>query len=73
MFFIKNPHSIESLYDVINAGGDTDTNGSILGAMLGALNGTEIFPKELIESIPKEYYEEVMDLANRFADKFKFN
>jgi len=73
MFFVKNPHSIESLYDVINAGGDTDTNGSILGAMLGALNGTEIFPKELIESIPKEYYEEVMDLANRFADKFKFN
>jgi ADP-ribosylglycohydrolase len=72
MFFVKNPHSIESLYDVINAGGDTDTNGSILGAMLGALNGTKIFPQELIESIPKEYYDEVMDLANRFADKFKF-
>jgi ADP-ribosyl-[dinitrogen reductase] hydrolase len=72
MFFIKNPHSIESLFDVVNAGGDTDTNGSILASMLGALNGVEVFPQALIESIPKEYYEEVMDLANRFADKFKF-
>ena len=69
MFFVKNPHNIESLFDVVNAGGDTDTNGSILGAMLGGLCGKSIF-KNLIKSIPKEYYEEVMDVADRFYERF---
>ena len=70
MFFVKNPHSIESLFDVVNAGGDTDTNGSILSSMLGALNGYKIFGENLIDSIPKEYYEEVMDVADRFYERF---
>jgi len=70
MFFVKDPHSIEALYNVINAGGDTDTNGSIVGSLLGSLNGTKVFPNELIESIPKEYYEEIIYLSGRFYEKF---
>jgi len=73
MFFIKNPHNISALFDVINAGGDTDTNGSIVGSLLGAVRGKDIFPQELTESIPKQYYEEVINLSDRFADKFGFN
>ena len=65
-FFLKNPHSIDSLYQVVSAGGDTDTNGSMLGAMLGALHGTSIFPQNLIdglkdkdrvEAVAKNFYE----------------
>lgn len=67
--FLKNPRSIETLYDVVNAGGDTDTNGSIVGALLGALNGTKIFPKHLIDGMWRREY--VLDVANRFCKKFE--
>lgn len=66
MFFLRKPHSIEALYDVISAGGDTDTNGSMVGALLGALNGPNIFPDHLIEGLDQE--KEIMLVANRFYD-----
>lgn len=50
-FFVRNPDSIETLYDVGNAGGDTDTNASMVGALLGALHGTAIFPPHLVEGL----------------------
>jgi len=65
-FFLNNPHSIESLYDVISAGGDTDTNGSIVGSMLGALNGTKIFPDGLVSGL--DQVDLIRDTANRLAD-----
>lgn len=67
-FFLQNPHSVESLYDVINAGGDTDSNGSMLGALLGALHGTSIFPQHLIDGLVER--EKVLEVAQRFAEKF---
>jgi ADP-ribosylglycohydrolase len=70
MFFLKNPNSIQSFYDVINAGGDTDTNASMLGALLGALNGMEIFPEKLVDSIPDEYRTKIENLSNRFIETF---
>lgn len=38
-FFLGAPHSAESLYRAIEAGGDTDSNGALVGGLLGALNG----------------------------------
>lgn len=70
MFFLKNPHSIESLYDIVSNGGDTDTNGSMLGALLGSLNGMSVFPKDLIGQIPAKSHKEIIDLSDRFFNKF---
>jgi len=66
-FFLKNPYSIESLYDVINSGGDTDTNGAIVGSLLGSLNGIEIFPEHLINGLKDKDY--LNDLSERFYYK----
>ena len=66
-FFLKNPTSINTLYEVGNAGGDTDTNASIVGGMLGALNGASIFPPYLIDALWQK--ERVIDTANRFYDR----
>lgn len=40
-----------ALTEVINAGGDTDSIGAILGGWLGALHGEAAFPRGLIERI----------------------
>lgn len=66
--FMCNPHSIETLYDVVNAGGDTDTNGSMVGALLGALNGTQIFPQHLLDGLWQK--EKILQVANDFCDRF---
>lgn len=50
-FFLQNPYHIRTLYDVVNAGGDTDSNGAMVGALLGALNGMSIFPQCLIDGL----------------------
>jgi ADP-ribosyl-[dinitrogen reductase] hydrolase len=41
----------ESLVAVINAGGDTDTNGAVAGAILGALCGVSAIPARWLENI----------------------
>ncbi len=66
MFFVKNPHTIDSLYDCVSAGGDTDSNGSMLASLLGALHGTSIFPKHLVDELPQR--EAILDVADRFCD-----
>jgi ADP-ribosylglycohydrolase len=65
-FFMRNPHKIEALYDVVSAGGDTDTNGSMVGALLGALNGKDIFPEHLLTGLKP--LQEVTSIANEFCD-----
>lgn len=67
--FMQNPTSIEALYDTVNAGGDTDTNGSIVGALLGALNGTKIFPRHLVDGLWQK--ERILDTAERLCDAFE--
>ena len=66
MFFVKNPGSIECLYDCVSAGGDADTNASMLGGLLGALHGVSIFPAGLIDNLKEK--DEVLDLASRFYE-----
>jgi len=68
MFFC-NPYHIKTLYGTVSAGGDTDTNGSIVGALLGALNGTKIFPQHLLDGLWRK--DEIIDSAQRFCERFK--
>lgn len=66
-FFIRGPFSIESLFDVALAGGDTDTNASLVGGLLGALRGTSVFPLKLVSGIGQ--IKEILETVNQFCDK----
>jgi ADP-ribosylglycohydrolase len=68
MFFVRNPMSIDSLFDCVTAGGDTDTNGSMIGALLGALHGTSIFPPHLVDGLRER--EAVLGVADTFFEMF---
>tara|TARA_Y100000034_G_scaffold103692_1_gene129576 strand:- start:45896 stop:46900 length:1005 start_codon:yes stop_codon:yes gene_type:complete len=69
--FLKNPQNGQSLFDIVNAGGDTDTNGSMLASMLGALHGldvlAELLPQELLDIQGKN---EIESLVEKFVEKF---
>lgn len=71
-FFIKNPYCVETMFKVAEAGGDTDTNAKIVGEMLGALHGIELFehPRyaHLIEKL--DGHQNLYHLADQFCDKF---
>lgn len=46
MWYLNNTESYEaSMIDLINRGGDSDTNGAIVGAMLGAHHGLDSIPE----------------------------
>lgn len=66
--FLRNPHSIEALYDAVNFGEDTDTIASMVGALLGAQNGTRIIPHHLLEGL--WHKDEVVRTAEEFYTAF---
>lgn len=68
MLFLRNPRSIESLYDVVSSSVDSDTNGSMVGALLGAVNGSGIFPNHLVDGL--EAAERLVETANRLCDVY---
>lgn len=72
MFFIRNPNSVDSILDVINAGGDTDTNAKLVGEMLGALHGMKIFEENewILKGLTIK--DEVLTLADEFCDVVGF-
>jgi ADP-ribosylglycohydrolase len=43
--------ALSSLAEAIAAGGDTDTNGAIVGALVGCLHGPEGLPRDLVRRI----------------------
>ncbi len=57
----------ESLVAVIQAGGDTDTNGAVAGAILGALHGASTIPDRWIAHIARAG--ELISLADRLLDR----
>lgn len=67
-FFLRNYENIDSLYDVVSGGGDTDTNGSMLGSLLGALYGQSFFPKNLVDGLHD--LTTVQNVADQFCKKF---
>jgi ADP-ribosyl-[dinitrogen reductase] hydrolase len=68
-FWVNNHDNVQLLFDVIEAGGDTDTNASIVGSMLGALHGKSIFPRRLVNGLV--HRDEILTLADDFCDKFE--
>ena len=42
----------ETVSLVVSAGGDTDTNGAVVGAVLGARFGTTAIPERWMERLP---------------------
>lgn len=69
-YFVRNPKSIKTLYEVAEAGGDTDSNASMVGALLGALNGFEFWEKHPHLLLELNCFDEIEDLANQFCDTF---
>jgi ADP-ribosyl-[dinitrogen reductase] hydrolase len=57
----------ESLVTVIQAGGDTDTNGAVAGAILGALHGVESIPERWKARIAGA--DRLISLADRLLDR----
>lgn len=68
MFFVSNPLSIDALFDVVSAGQDADSNASMIGALLGALHGTVIFPAHLVDGLRDR--KAVLEVADQFHEKF---
>lgn len=68
-WFVKNPHSFQILQQVVEAGGDTDTNASIVGEMLGALHGFEALKTHLpwaIEGLVG--INDLLSITDKFCD-----
>ena len=63
--------TINGLYDIVSAGGDTDTNGAMWGALYGVMHGEKGFPEELIDGLRN--LECVLDVADRFSEKLLDN
>lgn len=57
--FASNHNSFDAVWKTALAGGDTDSNASIVGSLYGALNGTSHIPEYLLAGLEKrEYIEE---------------
>lgn len=60
--FLRNPWDFrKGVLEAVNAGGDTDTNASVVGALIGANNGIYGIPKEWRGFRPE--YKEIENLA----------
>jgi ADP-ribosylglycohydrolase len=57
----------ESMLMVVHAGGDTDTNGAVAGAVLGALHGAEGIPDRWIGGIARR--ERLTEIADQLLEK----
>ncbi len=54
LWCINTPDSLEqALIRIVNAGGDTDTNGAVAGAVLGARYGAEAIPERWLSCVPQ--------------------
>ena len=66
-FFLQSPSDISALYKVVNSGGDTDSTGSMVGALLGAYNGISVFPTYLIDGLDQK--DKIIEVAEKICDK----
>ncbi len=56
-------------FDIINKGGDADTNACVAGGLLGAKYGINAIPKYLVEKFYN--YDECLDIANKLYEIHK--
>lgn len=68
-FFLRDPHSYRTFCDVVNAGGDTDTNGSLMGGLLGALHGNRFWPPHLYDGLWRN--REILGACHEFINALK--
>lgn len=72
-WFLHDWSSMQVLQQVVEAGGDTDTNAKMVGEMIGALHGLSLFEtknnKWAIECLGNTA-EQLVDLADEFCDAF---
>jgi ADP-ribosylglycohydrolase len=70
--FLRNPNSVQCILDVINAGGDTDTNAKMVGELIGSLHGLDIFMQEENRWMVDQLlcFNEIVSLANELCDLF---
>ena len=57
----------ETMVSVIRAGGDTDTNGAVAGAVLGALHGAGSIPPRWTAGVPRA--ERLIQIADRLLER----
>ena len=69
MYFLRGHANFECVIELVNAGGDTDSNAALAGALLGALHGRAIFPQHLVDGLRDK--DRVLELAGRFCSKFR--
>ena len=71
-YFLKDWSGIQILQQVVEAGGDTDTNAKMVGEMLGALHGLSLFqqPENEWTITGLKCFDELMKLADVFCDTF---
>lgn len=69
-YFLRNPTSVDAMFEAVLAGGDTDSNASFVGGMLGALNGREIFDSQPWLREGLKDYDKVIAVADAFCTKF---
>jgi ADP-ribosylglycohydrolase len=62
----SGPDPFAALVAVIAGGGDTDTNGAVAGALLGAAHGAGVWPYRLVDALAVR--EQAEDLAPRLLD-----
>jgi ADP-ribosyl-[dinitrogen reductase] hydrolase len=68
LWCLEHPEDFEeSLVTVIHAGGDTDTNGAVAGAILGALHGASAIPERWTARIPNAG--QLVSLADRLLER----
>lgn len=71
-YFFRNPSSFQAINDVGRSGGDTDSNAAIVGNMIGALHGMELFeqPENRWALEGLGCFEELDRLTDTFCDQF---
>jgi ADP-ribosylglycohydrolase len=68
--FVTNHDDFEeAVVTAVNAGGDTDTNASITGALAGALNGVDAIPRHWRDGLvhPTRGRDYLMQLGERLS------
>lgn len=70
--FLRNPFSVETIFNAAAMGGDADTNAKLVGEMIGALHGIEIFQEKRYNHLLTglESYDQLIKVTNLFCDKF---
>lgn len=68
LWALEQPEGLETtLMTIVNAGGDTDTNGAVAGAALGAKHGAGAIPKRWTSNVGR--LDELTALADRLLER----